>query len=595
MKKRKVRVPKSVDVIRLRKNTFIGDTEFPNHLVHEVLDNSFDEIRNGYGNAVNLHFNEDGSVWMMDSGRGLPQGTVIIEETGNEKDSIEALFTELHSGSKFSLEDDVDVKSLFGQNGVGLTAINALSEWVEVYTKKGNTQTLYYKFEDSNLIKKQLIDTKSKWSTIIGFKPSKNYFNYIKYNIEIFKQRLQLVKAKINKSNFYLNNEKIKSSSLKKFSRKILELDSTIPIYKMSCSNEHGDIIIYLTYADKKSLCLGDANFRICGGKYITALQTLIKKILPTKLNKNYAKVSERYLIDGLQFYISLVIPEPKFDSQEKTRLINDIKKKLIEPLSVQLGKILAEEHIQTTIKAIIDRKANKSFGKKFNTTGRVSHDNKLVDCINTPGRILYIVEGDSAGTNLQNVRDKYWEAYLPLKGKIINVEKKPIDQIMKNKEVNDLKEAIGPKNSRRYEFVKLLSDSDPDGGHITVLNTLILQKYFTDMIREGRVFVIFPPIYGASKGKKYIPLYNINDTVKYKKQGYVIRHFKGLGEMNPNHFKSLLKSDMEYRITLPKSKQAISDIISIVTNTEKAINNMNDMEQTLTSFLDITLKQKGK
>lgn len=605
-KSRVVKAPDSIEVVRLRKGTFIGDTENPMHLAHEAVDNFLDEIRNGYAKSAELWFNKDGSVWVMDSGRGLPLGETYVEESGKNHDTIELLFSKLHTGTKFDL-DDYD--TLFGQNGIGLVAINALSDWIDITVKKDKDTLVHYRFEDAILVKKEEIKKTPDWSTIVGFKPSKKYFDEIKYDRTVFLQRLKLAGARLTKSNFKINGKDVPKLSFEELAREFLSLDKKIPLFridyegKMEVKREKdtitkpGKISVFLTYSPGETTIIGDVNLRICGGTFLTSFQTLLKSVIPGKLSKKFAKVPDRYLLDGLKLYISLEIPEPMFDSQTKVRMVTPVKKQLIDPLEDKLAKIISNKYIIDTIEEILERKLTGNLTQANTNTGgvqRVSAGNKLKDCTDHPGETLYIVEGDSAASTMQQVRNKNNEACLPLRGKVINVEKQSFDKIANNKEIKDLLEAIGDKNDLRYEKIKILTDADSDGKHISALLTIIMYKYYEDVIKDGRLKVIIPPLYGGKKKDKYVALYDITEVDKYKKQGYEIRRFKGLGEMNSKEMEACLSSNIEYTVQLPTKKEIV-DLLKIVNDSDEKRRIMNLKEYDFDAFMNLILKKEKK
>ena len=280
----------------------------------------------------------------------------------------------------------------------------------------------------------------------------------------------------------------------------------------------------------------------------------------------------------GLNLYISLTIPEPKFDSQTKVRMVSNVKKSLIDPLKNQIKWFVSQKEIINTIEDNLNKKFQTTITKKSKKRSKkVSVGNKLRDCILSPGEILYIVEGDSADGTLKIIRNKKTEASFPLKGKILNVETHSLEKIKSNKEIQDLLEALGPINNRRYKKVKILADADSDGLHISTLGILFMQKFGSDMIQNGKVSVILPPLYGATKGKKYVPIYDHKHVNKYKNQGFKITRFKGLGEMNPDQLKTCIRSNMEYVLTYPDSKEKLNNILSVVTDKEVKRAIMND------------------
>lgn len=497
-KKRSVRAPDSITAIRLRWGQFIGDNSTCDHLIHECIDNFFDEIRNGYGKQAGLNINNNtGVITVYDTGRGLPMGTTIDESTGKEIDSIEILFTRLYAGTKFSYDDD-NLDTLFGQNGVGLKTVNALSEYVTVLTKDKDKNVWQYKFVDGKLESKNIIDKKMLWSTAISFKPSKEHFTSTIASSDIFYERLQLAQAKIVGSEFYFNNKRVEEINLEEFVRRKLKLQTETPLYSLSYStkidindkatgkkySKPAKLTGYITYEENDPIVIGDANLRLCDGKYLDVFQSLIKNIAIKKLDKKYSKVSPRFLVDGLKLYISLDIPNPTFDSQTKTRLTTDLKDDLISPIENKLLKIFGEEYILSTLSTILDRKmSNKIRGTKTKT--KISYDNKLVDCLNKPGKRLMLVEGDSAGSVIRDARDEYNDAYLPLRGKVINVETNSFDKIDKNKELTNLKEAIGNYPNWRYEEIQIVTDGDCDYKNTLIFYESVNGEYKFDYIEN--------------------------------------------------------------------------------------------------------------
>ena len=407
-KKRNVRAPKSIDVIRLRPGQFIGDNSTCDHLIHEALDNALDEVQNGYGDTAGISFSKSGAILVFDNGRGLPCGEAYDEDSGSKKDSVELIFTKLHSGTKFSLDDDHTSKST-GQNGVGNTCINALSEIVDVKTRSKD-KIWHYVFKNGELDKKEEI-SEMKYSTEIIFKPDKKYFGSVVPNYKLFYHRLRLAQAKLPEANFIFNGKPLEKESLEEFARKQLDISDDTPIFNTSYKTkilykEPGqskgirrpvNIDVFLTYESGDTKVIGDVNLRFCDGTYLNSIQNLIKKILPSKLDKKFQKAPERFLLEGLRLYASLQYPLPGFDSQTKTRLVTNVKSDVIDPMESNISKILGEKHIKSVVEEILSQKLSTTATKKVKKN-RISSDNKLRDCINHgDGTTLYIVEGDSA------------------------------------------------------------------------------------------------------------------------------------------------------------------------------------------------------
>ena len=371
-KDRNVRAPKSIDVIRLRPGMFIGDDSNCDHLIHECIDNFLDELRNNFGNSAGISFGKTGMIKVFDDGRGLPIGEAIDEETKQKVDSIELIFSKLHSGTKFSLDDD-KLDSLFGQNGVGLVAVNALSELVDVKTKN-KTEAWHYQFKDGLLSGKEKCDP-PKYSTEIIFKPNPKYFGSIVPNKELFYERLKLAQAKLPKATFLFNNKPVKKLTLEQFARQKLNLSKETPIFYTSYKTnieyteagnsekikKPANIDVYLTYESGDTIVQGDVNLRFCEGTYLNALQNLIKSLIPNKLDKKFQKAPERFFLEGLRLYASLQYPVPKFDSQTKTRLICDVKSTIVSPMENKINKILSDPYIKETVEDILSQKEIKS------------------------------------------------------------------------------------------------------------------------------------------------------------------------------------------------------------------------------------------
>lgn len=593
---RNVRILKSIDSIRLRPGMFVGDTSTCNHLIHELIDNALDEIRNGYGNSIAISFSKHGEVLICDNGRGLPSGITIDENTGEEVDALESLFTKLHSGTKFSFDSD-QLESLFGQNGVGLVAVNALSDYVNIFSKHN-----HYKFVDSELtIKETNVKSESPWSTQILFRPSEKFFKTTVPNYSEFLLRFQLAQAKLPNTIFIFNKKRIKEQSLVDFIRTILHVNKDTPLFECSYNIKNMKIIepvtnkefllpasikCFITYEPGETVILGDVNLRFCDGSYINNIINVIKSNLLNKLDKKYAKTPERFLIEGLRLYVSLQMPFPQFDSQTKSRMISDIKKELIDgSCENKIIKILGENYIKETVSKILSQKLNNI--SKI-TKKKISFDNKLCDCTKQPGDILYIIEGDSAAAPVRECRNAECEAYLPLRGKVINIEKQSLQKIKENKEIKNIIEAIGSA-PHRYEKIKIVADADFDGLHINVLVILLINKFFPDIIKDGRLSVVLPPLYGAYKNKTFIPLYNIDDANNYANQGYSIQRFKGLGEMNSDQMRVVFDSNIEYVVN---SSTNLEGLLKIITDSETKRKYLNlESEFNFKDFIDHVFK----
>ena len=561
----------SISAVRINTGMFIGDTETPNHLATEVVDNMLDEIANGFAKEGEIFINEeDGSFWVSDTGRGLKIGVSKDPDTGEMKDSIELLCTKLFSGSKFRIDNKVDYAVQIGMHGVGLVVVNALSEWLVIRVRK-QTKIYEYIFMDSVFNSKDVFDqTDETFSTQIGFKPNPEYFDQVNFDIKMFVSRLLLTQCVYDNAKFKINDKKIPKISLYDYAKNTLDISKDNKLYQVSKNyGKNEKIRIFLNYfSERDSIVIGDVNLRTCDGTYIANLQTMIKDIISNNIDRKYRSLDDKEFLIGLRLYCSLTLEKPKFDAQIKSRMKTNIKKYLVQ-IEKDLTKILTQNDIMNTITSMLEQKMTKKIINNASNGKRISSTNKLRDCLQSPGDVLYIVEGDSADGTLKIVRNKKTEASFPLKGKVLNVEKGSLLKIEKNKEVQDLVEAIGPVGKRRYKKIKMLADSDFDGLHINLLTLLFLNKFALDMIENGQVSILMPPLYGAVKGKKFVPIYKIEDTKKYRDSGYEIRRFKGLGEMNSDQLEVAVRSGVEYVVKYP-GKDVVDNIIeNVVNNTE--------------------------
>lgn len=562
-----------IEPVRARPGMFIGDTQNPTHLAEEVLDNAIDEIANGFGTSIAIFNNlEDGSFWVSDNGRGLPMEPITLAD-GSVEDSVKVLCTELFSGTKF---DTDDYAQLIGMHGVGLVAVNALSDWLTVKTRdrKNKTRVITYSFIDGELQHvSEETDNDFSYSTVVGFKPSKKYFGSLEFDNRYFVERLISVQSIFDLNGFTFNSKPIPKLSFESYIKQHLALAEEDQLFSLSFSTKDNSnhIKLYATYVDQDdSITLGNVNLRSCDGKFINSFHTELKKSINGKIDKGFSKINDREYLNGLRAFIMISVPEPKFDSQTKVRMVLDVKKILIDPLKGQIDWFV--EQIIDTLQNNLERKLHQ---KILNGSSRSARANKRVsisklhDCQHIPGDVLYIVEGDSAEGTLKQITNKKIEACYPLKGKVLNVEAATLDKIQKNKEIGDLLKALGSVSNRRYKSIKILSDADVDGYHIAVLMLLAIAKFAPDYIKSGNLSVIIPPLYGAEKGGKYYPIYDQIKIDQFKKDNYKIRRFKGLGEMNPNQLEACIRSGFEYKIKWPDSDKQLNNLISIITNTD--------------------------
>lgn len=587
-----VQILSTVNAIRTRPGMYIGSKETPEHLVHELIDNSYDELSKGYASKISLLIDENSIIKIYDNGRGLPYG-ITTDDEGNIHDSIQALCTIPHSGTKF---DTKDYTESIGQNGIGLVAVNALCEYLHIQSKDRNKKNKchIYLFKNFDLVKKETFinynDDFKYWSTFIMCKPIGNYFDSDKIDFSNLLRRLYLIKFKFPKSELHFNNNSICIDNKNKYLSDITNCKyQDNSFYKIEFSNNYGNIIIFFVVEeDDESFFIGEVNSRFCDGTYLTSIQTILKNIISKKLKNRFKNVSSQYYLMGIKLFISMNIKEPVFDSQTKSRLKTDIKPLFLNFIVDNLTKIITKDELFNIIIKNLENKFNRQLENENSKVPRrfiISANSKLSDCDIHPGT-LYIVEGDSAGGLVKRARNPKYEAVYPVRGKILNVEKSTIEKISENEEIKYLKEALGPKNSRRYNRVCILADGDPDGYQISVLAILCLWKLADDLIYNGQVEIVMPPLYGAikynGKNKIFVPIYDQLDIDKYSNNGYIIKRFKGLGEMNPDELENVLKNNLSYKVSPPRNEQEKKIISDIIINTELKRNLMNQRDISL-------------
>lgn len=573
----KIKALADIESIQKRPGWIIGKTDTPEQLVHEVLDNALDELVHDYATDVSLIIGDErNDIWVADSGRGIEISNVEFD--GKSYDSIVLLCTKLFSGSKFEMTQE-EYSSSIGQHGVGLTAVNALSEWLVIHTRDRKDKRLIhtYTFKDSKFIEKQINPDGGQFApfnTFIGFKPSAKFFDTVEIDSSVFEKRLKLASAKFAKGNFYLNQQQIKMNSMEDFIKSEFGIEEMNLLNYRSSIDKDKQISIWITYTDDdEKFVMGDVNLKVCEGKYLDYIQADIKKIL-SETYKDLKVKNLNDLLIGLKLYVSLRFPEPEFDAQTKTRMESRKVKPLIDKIKPRIESFVNRPDILEIIRINVNKKHGKKLNKSFK---KISFENKLRDCKKIPGDVLYLLEGDSADGTLKEIKNTETEASLPLRGKVLNVEKATMDQILKNVEIRNIIEALGEPSNRRYKKIKILCDADCDGMHIIVLLILALQKFAKDMIKDGKVSIILPPLFGARKNDKYIPIYDENDLAKYRNKGYSINRFKGLGEMNPSDLEVTIRSGVEYKLKWPSDPSKLESLLEIIKSSELKRRIMND------------------
>ena len=571
-----IQVLKGLEAVRKRPGMYIGSTSARglHHLVYEVVDNSIDEAMAGYCEEVTVTIHADNSVSVLDDGRGIP---VDIHPT-EKVPGVELAMTVLHAGGKF---DKDTYKVSGGLHGVGVSVVNALSAFLEVEIRRGG-KTYHQRYE-KGIKATELEETgKAKGTgTKVWFKPDTEIFTELEYSLEVLSNRLREM-AYLNKGlKITLYDERNGGSSeTYEYEGGIAEYvaflrGSRAPLHEKVCyfetSRPEAEIELALQYdqgfSENTHTFVNNINTHE-GGMHLTGLKAALTRTINDYARRNNIFKKDEGLSgddvrEGLTCVLSIRVMEPQFEGQTKTKLGNSevrgaVEASVNEHLSNFLeenpkaAKAIIEKSLQAARAREAARKARDLARKKSALEGGVL-PGKLADCsISDPSLCeLYLVEGDSAGGSAKQGRDRAFQAILPLKGKILNVERARIDRILSNEEIRAMITAIGAGireefnlESARYHKVVIMTDADVDGAHIRTLLLTFFFRQMRELIEAGYVYIAQPPLYRVHKGKSDFYAYSDQERDMYLKRlggkngegkGITIQRYKGLGEMNPD------------------------------------------------------------
>lgn len=556
-----------LDAVRKRPGMYIGSTSITglHHLIYEIVDNSIDEALAGHCTKIQVIIHKDNSVTVIDNGRGIP----VDEHPKFKIPALQVVMTKLHAGGKF---DKKSYKVSGGLHGVGISVVNALSDELiaEVWREGKIYRQKYIAGEPEEM---QEIGSTDQRGTKITFRPMVSIFETVEFNFETVSARLREL-AFLNRGILItILDERTDKSKEFQYEGGIVSFVEFLnkgknPIHSPIYFEKEKDGIqleIALQFNDgyaENVFSFANNINTIEGGTHLTGFKTAITRVFNKfiegyKLDKFEGKLSSEDAREGISAVISVKIPEPQFEGQTKTKLGNSDVKGIVESL-VQAGLgIYFEEHpnIAKTIllKAVQAAKAREAARKARELTRRkgiLNHGSlpgKLADCSEKdPARSeLFIVEGDSAGGSAKQGRDRQFQAILPLRGKILNVEKARMHRILENNEVTTLITAIGCSlgddfniEKARYHKIIIMTDADVDGAHISTLLLTLFFRYMKPLVEKGLVYLAMPPLYKVSKGKQIRYVYS--DAEKEKAiaefgEDVSIQRYKGLGEMNPH------------------------------------------------------------
>lgn len=588
-----IEVLKGLEPVRLRPGMYIGNTGRSglNHLVQELIDNSVDEHLAGYCKNIYVSINEDGSATVSDDGRGVPVDIHATEGIPAER----VVYTVLHAGGKFNGNT---YKISGGLHGVGSAVVNALSKKLIVDVARdgylyhdsyeyGNPTT---ELIDGNLPKEKLKTRRT--GTTVTLYPDESIFETVKFKADAIRQRI--------KETCYLNPELTitfenkrdgkepivfhQPGGLSAFVEDISEgLTRTSPVVAISGEKDgiSADIVFLMTEDGEENI-IGFTNniTNPEGGTHVTGFKTGFAKLI-----NNYARNELGLLKDkdsnlsgadirsGMQAIISVKHPDPQFEGQTKTKLSNtDVTKAVDDIVKEQLTvyfdrnyevlKDICDRAVALSKKKAMDKSKINISKFSFEGNGKLAKQ----ESNDTEKCEIFIVEGDSAGGSAKTARNRKYQAILPLRGKILNVEKKPVAKVLENAEIKALINAFGcgflqgygndfDISKLNYNKIIIMTDADVDGAHIATLLLTFFYRFFPDLIREGHIYIAIPPLYRVGEGKNIKYLYSDDELAKYRKthqNKFMIQRYKGLGEMD---------ADQLYETTMDPDNRVLKQV----------------------------------
>lgn len=578
-----IQVLEGLEPVRKRPGMYIGSTgpRGLHHLVYEVVDNSVDEALAGHCKHIHIYLNEDGSVRVTDDGRGIP--TDKHPTTG--KSALETVMTVLHAGGKF---DGDSYKVSGGLHGVGISVVNALSEWVEAKVwRNGKVHTQRF---ERGIPKSELVvepTDRKESGTAITFLPDNTIFTvttefdyktlasrlrelaYLNAGVEISFQdnRLELLEADEPKVETYRYDGGIKEY-VDYMNRDKEPIHEECIYVEGERNNVQVEVALQWCRDAYSDNLLGFANNirTIDGGTHLEGLKTVLTRTMNSlarkrsKLKDNDSNLGGEHIREGLTAVISVKVPEPEFEGQTKTKLGNTEVRGIVDSL---VGEVLTEylDFHPNVADAVIE-KALQAFNaaeaarrarelvRRKSVLESSTLPGKLADCSSRDPSVseIYIVEGDSAGGSAKQGRDRGFQAILPLRGKILNIEKTDDAKIYKNNEIQSLITALGlgikgeefDVSQLRYHRIILMTDADVDGAHIRTLLLTFFYRYQRELIDQGYVYIACPPLYKIERGRSHYYCYSdreLQNLIQHEfpaNANYTIQRFKGLGEMMP-------------------------------------------------------------
>jgi DNA gyrase subunit B len=605
-----IQVLKGLDAVRKRPGMYIGSTSARglHHLVYEVVDNAVDEAMAGFCTRIRVVLHEDGSVTVDDDGRGIP---VDVHPTEGVP-GVELAMTTLHAGGKF---DKNTYKVSGGLHGVGVSVVNALSEWLEVEVRRdGHVYRQRYargvRQTDLEVVGKV---KRSESGTLVSFRPDAEIFTELQFNYDTLANRLRemafltrglLIRLEDEREDAHEDHRQQEFRyeggivEFVEFLRSNRQPLHPKPVY-IEASREEAEIELALQYdqgyTESTFTFVNNINTHE-GGSHLTGFKAALTRTLNDYAKKNNLlkkeldSLSGEDIREGLTAVLSIRVREPQFEGQTKTKLGNSevrgaVEQVVNDKLSTYLeehpsvGRAIIEKAVHAARARIAARKARDLTRRKGALEGSVL-PGKLADCSITDPTVceLYLVEGDSAGGTAKQGRDRSYQAILPLRGKILNVEKARLDKILSNEEIRTMITAIGTGigedefdlKSARYHKIIIMTDADVDGAHIRTLLLTFFFRHMRELVEAGMVYIAMPPLYRLARGKEEHYAYNeaereeimerMSPNGREAGRGIQLQRYKGLGEMNADQlWKTTMDPDTRtiMRVTLEDAVEA--------------------------------------
>ena len=566
-----IQVLEGLDPVRKRPGMYIGSTDARglHHLVTEVVDNSIDEALAGYCDKIIVSIEKDGSCKVVDNGRGIPTG--IIPKEG--KSAVEVVLTKLHAGGKFG---GSGYKISGGLHGVGVSCVNALSEWLEVTVYQNNK--IYKQIFNRGVAQRPLqeVGTTDLTGTTIQFYPDPEIFETLDFNYDTMKIRLREL-AYLNRG---LSIELIDrreepardetfhyEGGIVQFVETLNKAKDTVfpEVIYFNEGYENGEVEIAMQYNDSYSetiIAFANNINTEEGGTHLEGFKNALTKIINdygknNNILKGDEKLSGDDVREGLTAVISVKLTNPQFEGQTKTKLGNsEMRTVVAKAMAEGLGSYLEEhpkEAKELILKGVLAQKAREAarnardLARRKSALESTTLPGKLADCSDKDPSLceIYLVEGDSAGGSAKTGRDRRFQAILPLRGKILNVEKARLHKVLENEEIKTMITAFGAgikeefdESKLRYNRIICMTDADVDGSHIRILLLTFFFRFMRPLIEKGHVYIAQPPLYKVAKGKTVKYCYSDEELNEYLdsvgRKGNEIQRYKGLGEMDP-------------------------------------------------------------